>query len=55
MSIETLIEIVADELQALEQQQESDDPRGSDLEWYWGGKDALRKLKAKLQKHLEET
>jgi hypothetical protein len=32
---------------------EFDDPRGSEIEWYWGRRDALTELRDELQKYID--
>jgi hypothetical protein len=49
----TIIEMLDASIENVLKQIELDDPRGSEVEWYWGKRDALTQLRDHLQDYIE--
>ena len=49
----TIIEMLDASIENVLKQIELDDPRGSEVEWYWGKRDALTQLRYHLQDYIE--
>ena len=48
-----IIKILDASIENVLKQIELDDPRGSEVEWYWGKRDALTQLRDHLQEYIE--
>ena len=49
----TIIKMLDASIENVLKQIELDDPRGSEVEWYWGKRDALTQLRDHLQDYIE--
>ena len=49
----TIIEMLDASIENVLKQIELDDPRGSEVEWYWGKRDAYTQFRDHLQDYIE--